>query len=112
MLYLLNEDLYFPGVENALDDGLLAVGGDLSAERLLLAYRMGIFPWYSEDEPPMWWSPDPRFVLAPAELKVSKSMQQLLKRNVFEFTTNRAFEATIRNCMEAPRQGQDGTWIS
>ena len=112
MLYILNEELYFPPVTEALDDGLLAIGGDLNPERLLLAYRSGIFPWYSEDEPPMWWSPDPRFVLVPEEMKVSKSMQQLLKRRAFEFRVDTAFEEVVRNCMNAPRPGQDGTWIS
>ena len=112
MLYILDDELYFPPVDQALDDGLLAIGGDLSPERLLLAYRSGIFPWYSEDEPPMWWSPNPRFVLVPEELKVSKSMQQLLKRRAFEFRMDTAFEEVVRNCMHAPRPGQDGTWIS
>src|SRR5471030_2370110 len=98
MLYLLDDELYFPPVENALDDGLLAIGGDLRPERLILAYSMGIFPWYGEDEPPMWWSPDPRFVLVPAELNVSKSMKQLLKKNTFEFRIDTAFEEVITNC--------------
>jgi leucyl/phenylalanyl-tRNA--protein transferase len=105
--------MWFPPVTEAMDDGLLAVGGDLSMERLLLAYRSGIFPWYdeSEGEPPLWWSPDPRFVLYPAELKVSKSMKQVLKRGVFEFRMNTAFEAVINNCRHAYREGQGGTWI-
>ena len=84
-VYLLDDNLWFPPVEEADSDGLLAVGGDLSAERLLLAYHSGIFPWYNEDDPLMWWSPDPRFVLFPAELKVSKSMKQVIDRRVFEF---------------------------
>ncbi len=95
-----------------MDDGLLAVGGDLRMERLLLAYSNGIFPWYNEDELPMWWSPDPRFVLFPEELKVSKSMGQILKRNEFEFRVDTVFEEVIFNCSRAPRQEQDGTWIS
>jgi len=106
MLYILDDELYFPPVDQALDDGLLAIGGDLSPERLLLAYRSGIFPWYSEDEPPMWWSPNPRFVLVPEELKVSKSMQQLLKRRAFEFRMDTAFEEVVRNCMHAPAPGR------
>ena len=89
-LYVLNNNLWFPPVTEALADGLLAIGGDLSVERLLLAYKNGIFPWFDGDIP-MWWCPDPRFVLFPNELKVSKSMKVLLKRNAFEFTINKAF---------------------
>jgi leucyl/phenylalanyl-tRNA---protein transferase len=110
-LHVLDEELWFPPVEDALDDGLLAIGGDLSTERLLLAYRNGIFPWFDEDVP-MWWCPDPRFVLYPGKLKVSKSMQQLLKRDAFEFTTDTAFEQVIANCKHTPRKDQDGTWIT
>ena len=110
-LHILSDEIWFPPVEDALPDGLLAVGGDLSTRRLLLAYRSGIFPWY-DDEMPLWWSPDPRFVLFPAKLKVSKSMQQLLKKDAFTFTTNMAFEQVIRNCQQAPRIDQDGTWIN
>lgn len=98
-------------MEQALDDGLLAAGGDLSTERLLLAYRSGIFPWYDEGVP-LWWCPDPRFVLYPDQLYVSKSMKQLLKREAFEFTINKAFEDVISHCREAERKGQDGTWIT
>ena len=111
-LHFLDDDLWFPAVEDAMDDGLLAVGGDLRMERLLLAYSNGIFPWYNEDELPMWWSPDPRFVLFPEELKVSKSMGQILKRSEFEFRVDTVFEEVIFNCSRAPRQEQDGTWIS
>jgi leucyl/phenylalanyl-tRNA---protein transferase len=111
-LYILDENLWFPPVEMAQEDGLLAVGGDLSTERLLLAYQSGIFPWYNEDEPPLWWSPNPRFVLFPDELKVSKSMQQLFKRNAFEFKTNTDFSTVINNCRHTPRRDQDGTWIT
>jgi leucyl/phenylalanyl-tRNA--protein transferase len=95
-----------------LEDGLLAIGGDLGTDRLLLAYRSGIFPWFNDDELPMWWSPDPRFVLFPEELKVSKSMQQLFKRNAFDLRIDTAFEQVVRNCRQASRKGQDGTWIS
>ena len=112
MLHVLNDALYFPPVESALDDGLLAVGGDLRPERLLLAYSKGIFPWYNEDEPPLWWCPDPRFVLFPDELKISKSMKQVMKKGVFELRINTAFEAVMRACMTTARPGQDGTWIS
>jgi leucyl/phenylalanyl-tRNA--protein transferase len=112
VLHWLNDDLWFPPLSDALEDGLLAVGGDLSTERLLLAYKNGIFPWFNEDEPPMWWSPDPRFVLFPDELKVSKSMKQLLRRNEFEFRTDTAFSEVIANCKNMERAGQDGTWIT
>lgn len=108
---LLDDELWFPNVDKALPDGLLAIGGDLRVERLLLAYRSGIFPWYDEDMP-MWWSPDPRFVLFPEELKVSKSMKPLFNKRAFEFRTNTAFEQVIRSCKEAERIGQDGTWIN
>ena len=110
-LHLLDHTIWFPPVSDALDDGLLAVGGDLSVERLLLAYHNGIFPWFNEDEPPMWWSPDPRFVLFPDELKVSKSMKQVLRRGDFEFRVNTAFEQVITNCRNVYREGQGGTWI-
>ena len=110
-LYALNNRLWFPPQEEALDDGLLAIGGDLSIRRLLLAYENGIFPWYDGDIP-MWWCPDPRFVLFPTELKVSKSMKQLFKRNAFEFTINKSFFAVINHCKKVKRSGQDGTWIT
>jgi leucyl/phenylalanyl-tRNA--protein transferase len=109
-LYVLDESLWFPPVEEALPDGLLAMGGDLSIERLLLAYRQGIFPWY-DGNIPLWWSPNPRFVLFPEELKVSKSMKVLLKRNAFDFTINQAFDQVIHFCKETERKEQDGTWI-
>lgn len=101
----------FPPVALAEPDGLLAIGGDLSKERLLLAYRNGIFPWY-EGRHILWWSPDPRFVLFPDELKVSKSMRQLIRRDTFVFTVNRAFGEVIANCKTIARRGQDGTWIT
>ncbi|MFL9485447.1 leucyl/phenylalanyl-tRNA--protein transferase [Chitinophagaceae bacterium LWZ2-11] len=109
-LHVLNDKIWFPPVDDALEDGLLAMGGDLQPERLLLAYKKGIFPWY-DSEVPLWWSPNPRFVLFPDELKVSKSMKVLLKRNAFKFTVNTAFEQVIRACKEANRKDQDGTWI-
>src|SRR5450432_3540406 len=96
-IFALDKELVFPPVDQAEPDGLLAIGGDLSTERLLLAYRQGIFPWY-EGEHILWWSPDPRFVLFPDKLKVSKSMQQLIKRNFFEFSVDRDFEGAIANC--------------
>lgn len=110
-LFALDKELLFPPVHLAEPDGLLAVGGDLSTERLLLAYRSGIFPWY-EGEHILWWCPDPRFVLEPSKLKVSKSMQQLIKKNTFRFSTNTAFEQVINNCKTISRRGQDGTWIT
>jgi leucyl/phenylalanyl-tRNA---protein transferase len=110
-LFALDKELLFPPVHLAEPDGLLAVGGDLSTERLLLAYRNGIFPWY-EGEHILWWCPDPRFILAPSKLKVSKSMRQLLKKNTFRFTINTAFSEVINNCKSISRRGQDGTWIT
>ena len=110
-VFQLSEDLIFPPVDLAEPDGLLAYGGDLSAERLLLAYSEGIFPWY--DEPPiLWWSPDPRFVLFPEDLKISASMKQVLKKGVFTITVNKDFPAVIAGCRKVARPGQDGTWIT
>ena len=109
---ILTENIYFPAVESADQSGLLAIGGDLSPERLLLAYRSGIFPWYSKGDPICWWTPDPRFVLFPQELKVSKSMKQVIDRNKFVFTINQSFAEVISNCKNVSRNGQDGTWIS
>jgi len=111
-MIILSNNIAFPPVEMADEDGLLAIGGDLGAERLLLAYRSGIFPWYNEGEPIIWWCPDPRFVLFPENLKVSKSMQSVLRNGRFRFTTNRAFTQVIQNCKTTPREGQDGTWIT
>lgn len=110
-LYALDDRLWFPPVEYAQEDGLLAIGGDLSVKRLLLAYELGIFPWYDGDVP-LWWSPDPRFVLFPNELKISKSMQQLFRKNTFTFTINKAFHEVINHCKKIHRPGQDGTWIT
>ncbi|MBC7829581.1 MAG: leucyl/phenylalanyl-tRNA--protein transferase [Chitinophagaceae bacterium] len=110
-LFALDKQLAFPPVHLAEPDGLLAVGGDLSPERLLLAYRNGIFPWY-EGNHILWWCPDPRFVLFPEELKISKSMKSLLKKKAFEFTINKAFSEVINNCKTISRREQDGTWIS
>ncbi len=105
-------DLWFPPVEAALDDGLLAIGGDLSAARLLLGYRNGIFPWFSEEDPILWWSPDPRCVVFPDALKVSKSMKVLLKKEAFEFKVDTAFQQVIESCASISRDGQPGTWIT
>ncbi|MBW6485359.1 MAG: leucyl/phenylalanyl-tRNA--protein transferase [Syntrophobacterales bacterium] len=111
-VYLLTAEPLFPPVELAEPEGLLAVGGDLSPERLLAAYSAGIFPWYSEGEPLLWWSPDPRFVLFPEELRVSRSMRQFLKKKIVETTFDKAFPAVISACGSRPRPGQDGTWIT
>ncbi len=111
-MYLLNDEPLFPPVDLADEDGLLAIGGDLSIERLLVAYRSGIFPWYNPNEPILWWSPDPRFVLFPQELKVSKSMQTVLRNGRYRFTINRAFAQVIQQCKTTTRKGQQGTWIS
>ena len=110
-LFALDKELIFPPVHLAEPDGLLAMGGDLSTDRILLAYRSGIFPWY-EGDTILWWSPDPRFVLFPDELKVSKSIKPLLNSNRFTFTTNKAFKQVIHYCKETKRPGQEGTWIT
>jgi len=110
-VYLLSEDLIFPSPLLARKEGLLAVGGDLSQERLLLAYRMGIFPWYSEDEPIMWWSPDPRLVLYPSELRISRSLKRAIKKHIFELTVDEAFERVINACACSRTQADEGTWI-
>ncbi len=111
-MYRLTADLTFPPVELASPEGILAFGGDLSPERLLLAYRNGIFPWFNIDEPIIWWSPDPRMVLFFNELKISKSMRNVLNRDEFKITFNKDFSAVIRNCQQVVRKGQEGTWIS
>jgi leucyl/phenylalanyl-tRNA--protein transferase len=110
-IYRLPEAISFPPAERAEKSGLLAFGGDLSPERLLAAYRKGIFPWYGPGEPILWWSPDPRFVLFPDELRVSRSMKQFLKKGGFRVTFDRAFGEVIAACRN-PRPGQDGTWIT
>ena len=110
-VYLLSEDLIFPSPQLASEEGLLAVGGDLSLERLLLAYRMGIFPWYSEDEPILWWSPDPRLVLYPRDLKVSRSLKKVIKQEAFEVTLDCAFKEVITECARVRLENREGTWI-
>jgi leucyl/phenylalanyl-tRNA--protein transferase len=110
-VFALDKELYFPPVSLAEPEGLLAIGGDLSPQRLLLAYRLGIFPWY-EGEHILWWSPDPRFVLFPDELKISKSMRALLNKGAFDFTINESFKNVIHHCKETKRPGQQGTWIT
>ena len=111
-MYILGKELIFPAVQSAGENGLLAIGGDLSSERLLLAYRNGIFPWYNENDPICWYCPDPRFVLFPEELNISKSMRTVLNSGKFSFTVNRAFTEVIKNCKTVIRKDQPGTWIS
>ena len=111
-MYLLSKDLIFPPVHLANKDGLLAIGGDLSIERLLLAYRSGIFPWYNKGEPIIWYCPETRMVLFPKDLKISKSMKQVIRKNEFKVTFNQNFEAVISNCKTIKRNGQGGTWIT
>lgn len=110
-IFALDNELSFPPVHLAEPDGLLAMGGDLSPERLRLAYRNGIFPWY-EGDTILWWCPHPRFVLFPDELKISKSIKPLLNRNEFQFTVNKDFASVIHHCKNTHRPGQDGTWIT
>ena len=111
-LFVLDKELSFPPVHMAEPDGLLAIGGDLSPERIMLAYKKGIFPWFNPSEPILWWFPDPRFVLFPNRLRISKSMKQVFKKNIFTITENLNFEAVIQNCQNTYRPGQDGTWIT
>ena len=112
MIFRLDERLIFPNPELAEPDGLLAVEGDLSTPRLLLAYQSGIFPWYSDETPILWYSPHERFVLFPDELKISGSMKKLLRKNPFQITINTCFEEVITACSTVEREGQDGTWIT
>ncbi len=111
MVFQLVEEIIFPKPELADEDGLLAVGGDLSEERLLAAYKLGIFPWYSKDEPILWYSPHERFVLLPDEIKISDSMQQVVRYGKYEVRWNTAFEEVIKACSQSPRKGQSSTWL-
>ena len=113
-MIFLSERLVFPDVHHADQNGVLAVGGDLSIERLTLAYRNGIFPWYAEGEPIVWYSPDPRMVLYPDDLRVSKSMHQFINSKKHRVTFNTAFASVISNCksIDRSKQGQSGTWIT
>lgn len=111
-VFLLNEDLVFPDPEAANPDGLLAIGGDLRPDRLLLAYEMGIFPWFSPPDPVLWWCPDPRCVLYCDQLKVSKSMRNVLNQGIFTVTFDEAFSEVMHGCKNTQRPGQDGTWIT
>lgn len=111
-MYLISDALYFPPVYEASSEGILAVSGDLSPERLLLAYKSGIFPWFNPGEPILWWAPKSRIVLYFDELVVSKSMRNILNRNTFRVTFNQNFSEVISNCSTIKREGQQGTWIS
>lgn len=111
-MFYLTDKLEFPPAQSASPEGIVAVGGDLSPERLKLAYDNGIFPWFEEEDIIIWWSPDPRMVLFPDKLKVSSSMRKILKKGDFTITYNQNFEEVIRNCAEVQRPGQEGTWIT
>ena len=111
-IFRLPREVIFPDPSMAEPDGLLAVGGDLTPERLLTAYAEGIFPWYGDDSPILWWSPDPRLVLEPDALHVSRSLQRTLRRGTFRLTADAAFGQVIRRCATRERPGQDGTWIT
>jgi leucyl/phenylalanyl-tRNA--protein transferase len=111
-MHILTNDIIFPNVSQADENGILAIGGDLSVDRLLCAYRNGIFPWYNEDEPIIWWSPDPRCVLFPDKLRVTKSMKQVLQNGRFRFTMNKAFSQVINTCKTVDRKDEVGTWIN
>ena len=110
-VFLLSDTIEFPPPHLASEDGLLAAGGDLSQKRLLLAYRMGIFPWFSNNEPVLWWSPDPRLVLYPREIKISKTLKKIIKKNMFSVTMDLAFNEVINQCAQVRLQKNQGTWI-
>lgn len=111
-MYFLTDELTFPPVDSANVEGLLAVGGDLSPERLLLAYQSGIFPWFDNDSIILWWSPDPRMILYPDQIRISKSMRKVIRNNQFRLTKNTCFKEVLEYCSSVPREGQDGTWIT
>jgi len=110
-VFLLSEKLAFPPPHFAAEEGLLAVGGDLSRERLLLAYRSGIFPWYTDEEPVLWWSPDPRLVLYPDEIHISKTLKKVLNKKMFSVTMDRAFDQVISACADSRLENNEGTWL-
>lgn len=111
-MIVLGKELIFPNVETASQEGIVAIGGDLSSERLILAYKSGIFPWYNQGEPIIWYSPNPRMILFPQDLKISKSMRKILSDNMFKITFNQNFEEVIVNCKTIKRNDQGGTWIT
>jgi len=110
-IFLLSDKIAFPPQHLAEKEGLLAIGGDLSEKRLLLAYQMGIFPWYSADEPIMWWTPDPRFVLYPSDLRISRSLKKIIKKKTFTIKIDTAFDQVINACADIRTQRQEETWI-
>jgi leucyl/phenylalanyl-tRNA--protein transferase len=110
-VFLLSDTIDFPPPQLASKDGLLAIGGDLSPKRLILGYQMGIFPWFSDGDPILWWSPDPRLVLYPSEIKISRTLKKIIKRNVFSITMDLAFDEVINQCAQVHLQKQQGTWI-
>jgi len=110
-IFRLNHELIFPHPGQADESGLLAIGGDLSAARILLAYTVGIFPWFNSDEPILWWSPDPRFILEPENFHCSRSLRKTLRRGYYQVTLNRDFDGVLHGCASTPRQGQSGTWL-
>ena len=111
-MYRLTDALLFPSPEQASAEGIVAVGGDLQPERVMLAYRKGIFPWFESDDFLLWWSPDPRMVLFPDQLKISKSMRSLIRKKQFDVTFNKAFDQVVEACAKVKRFGQNGTWIT
>ncbi|NNK02131.1 MAG: leucyl/phenylalanyl-tRNA--protein transferase, partial [Desulfatitalea sp.] len=111
-VYRLTEQLLFPPVHLANPDGLLAVGGDLSPERLLLAYKLGIFPWYTSGSPILWWSPDPRMVLFLGDLRISRNLKKVLRKKQFDLSVNRSFREVIRACALTRLEKEEGTWIT
>ena len=111
MFQLLPAKMSFPPVKFANSNGLLAYGGDLSVPRLIEAYKNGIFPWYNEEDEILWWAPNPRMVLFPEEIRISKSMRSLIKKNIYKITKNKAFEQVIKYCAKVKRNNQDGTWL-
>lgn len=113
MVFLNPDEISFPDPEfTHSENGLLAVGGDLSPERILFAYQLGLFPWFNPGEDILWWCPDPRFVLFPQDLKISKSMKKIFRDEVFSFTENKCFRRVMKECQNTYRKDQDGTWIS
>ena len=111
-MYFLSKELYFPPVTDASVEGILAVGGDLSVERLIFAYKNGIFPWFDDSDPILWWAPPKRMVVIPSAYKISKSTRNLLNQNKFQITVNKCFKSVVLHCQNIKRKGQQGTWIS
>jgi len=110
-VFLISKEIAFPPPHLASPEGLLAIGGDLSRERLLTAYKLGIFPWYSDGQPIMWWSPDPRLVLYPGEIRISKSLKRTIGKGIFHITMDKAFGEVIKGCAGVRRPNENGTWI-